>query len=343
MSFIISVPVLRMFLENYDKDQQATNFGSLPEVGFYCEELKNVSLRKKCFGNRFRDDNFFGCLVMAVNSFCPCTKVIRVGDVLLEVEGHRVSENGEVHFRNHEWLPWDWLISKKSFGENLKLKILRSDDTAMNKVVEQDVILPVERMEHLVPKILGVDLEPYWIIIGGLVFIKLSIPLILQLDKHGELLKKIAMSVVRVEEDEEIIILIDVLAHFINNSYRKYKWHRLVKLDGTSVRNMQHLALLMEKVLHPVDDCSAEIGDLSLEERSIQFIELDFEIRRNATERRLAVFDVAAIVESENEILEKHKIPSWCSIELLSKPDSQAQNMHNQKSPLQTEEDEQDG
>jgi S1-C subfamily serine protease len=46
MCFIIPVQVLRMFLSAFEFDSRV-NFGLLPEIGFICNELTNVSLRKR--------------------------------------------------------------------------------------------------------------------------------------------------------------------------------------------------------------------------------------------------------------------------------------------------------
>ena len=181
MSFIISIPVLRMFIEAYDEQRDAAanisslNLGCLPDIGVCIDELKNASLRKKLFGKLYRDDFFYGCLVTSVEKYCPSTDTIRVGDVILEIDELPVSENGEVHFRNHEWLPLDWLITKKKFGKILKVKLLRAGSGCKDKnndndndktgiddaepllksVEEIEVAVPITKMRHLVPKILG--------------------------------------------------------------------------------------------------------------------------------------------------------------------------------------------
>jgi len=305
MSFIISVPVLHMFLAAYDRDQRK-NFGCLPETGFVCDELKNVSHRKLALGNKFCADNFYGCVVSSVNKFSPSSELVNVGDVLLEVEGCRVSENGEVFFRNQEWLPYDWLITKKSFGESVRIKLLRQDPSAgSGEMLELDIEVPLSPIIHLVPKILGVDLFPLWVIVGGLVFVKVSLPLILQIDKQAEYLRGFVRGVVKIESNEDIIVVVDLLSHFVNNSYRKFKWQRLMTVNGEPVVNMQQL-------VHVIADAKTDSG-VSVR----RFLELDFLTRPNAYERRVAVFDVVEMVSTEREILEKHKIPSWCSLELL--------------------------
>lgn len=81
------------------------------------------------------------------------------------MEDSKVSENCEVLFRNHEWLPLEWLITKKSFGDDVKLKILRKN-TDMNTASEVYVNIKLNTPNHLIPRILNVDYHPYWVIIG---------------------------------------------------------------------------------------------------------------------------------------------------------------------------------
>ena len=148
--------------------------------------------------------------------------------------------------------------------------------------------------------------------------------------KDGEFLKKMIMGTVKQKEEEEIVVVIDVLAHFINTSYRKYKWNRLVKMNGEQVVNMQHLACMVHR--HTIKgnatttDASRTDDTPQQQENDFQdrsddahdFIEFDFYTRPSADERRIAVFEVASMLKAENEILHKHKIPTWCSPELLA-------------------------
>lgn len=212
MSFIISVPVLKMFIGAYDRDHSRTNFGCLPQAGFYCEELKNVSHRKFSLGNMFCSDNFYGCLINFVDKFSPSSEVVKVGDVLLEIDGCPVSESGEVLYRNHEWLPYDWLITKKIFGDTVRLKLLRHDSSGSpGEMLELDIEIPLIPMNHLIPRIFGVDLFPFWVIVGGLVFVKVSLPLISQIDKP-DYLRSLVRGLVKVEPDEEVVVAVDVIS-----------------------------------------------------------------------------------------------------------------------------------
>ena len=145
MSFIIPMAVVRLFRQRYEMDGRA-NFGMLPETGFLTSELVNESHRRFYLRDRFDDADGagFGCLVTYVEKFSAASTRIRIGDVLLAVDGHRVSETGEVLFRAHEWLSYDYLITTKMFGECARLRLLRRGETEADagRMVVIDVVRP---------------------------------------------------------------------------------------------------------------------------------------------------------------------------------------------------------
>jgi hypothetical protein len=47
------------------------------------------------------------------------------------------------------------------------------------------------------------------------------------------------------------------------------------------------------------------------------YIELDFTVQKGLDMRNIAVFDIKEIQDTELEILKTHKVPHWCSLELL--------------------------
>jgi S1-C subfamily serine protease len=89
-NFIISMPVVRMFLEGYKKDGRS-NYGLLSETGFHLEHLINPAQRKKYLqGGSVK--NGYGCLINEVEKFSSADGLIKVGDILLAIDGNPVSE-----------------------------------------------------------------------------------------------------------------------------------------------------------------------------------------------------------------------------------------------------------
>jgi S1-C subfamily serine protease len=233
MSFIISNSVLNLFLKRYEADQR-TEFGLLPESGFVCAELANQSMRQfyfreRCirpiekvanahnlfthlFCTRYNDQNHFGCLIMYVERFTPAAELLCVGDVLISVDGCDVSDTGEVLFRGHEWLPYEYLVTSRSFGDSVRLQVLRRSESGTMSVI--DIALPLVVPRPMLHKLEGVDFQPHWVIIGGLVFVRCCLPLLASMEKHETRAMNAGFGGAVIERkllDEEIIVVAGAL------------------------------------------------------------------------------------------------------------------------------------
>ena len=250
-NFIISMPVVRMFLAAYDLDGRL-DFGLLPELGLETEELINSSQRRKYLGDAAAASHRHGVLVSSVDKFScagagagPGEGLVRVGDVLMAIDGHAISEKGEVLFRGLEYLPFEYCVTSKLCGERVNLTILRPLPVPLpvsvsvsvvegeevnitpatvvvaaaaaaavaatsTELVEISVDLTLSPLKVMHPRILGVDYLPKWVIIGGLVFVVYGSPLDCEMYDFDQ---------VRQREDEETVVLVDVLAHDINVTY----------------------------------------------------------------------------------------------------------------------------
>jgi len=140
------VPVLKLFLSTYEqtKDKQ---FGLLPELGIHTRALVNPSMRKSCFGGKLPDHRV-GCLVTYIRKHSCAAEQIEVGDILIKIDGVKVSEKEDVMFRGQERLPWEYLITRKAVGERVEITL--------------------KPLPRLVPRIFAVDYIPTYVIIGGL-------------------------------------------------------------------------------------------------------------------------------------------------------------------------------
>ena len=80
-------------------------------------------------------------------------------DVILEVDGNKVGNDGTVVFRNLERISFDYLLSRKFGGDVVEVKILRN---------KEQIKLQVEAnpLSHLVP-IQQYDLLPRFFIYAG--------------------------------------------------------------------------------------------------------------------------------------------------------------------------------
>mmetsp|Transcript_90889 Transcript_90889/g.142770 ORF Transcript_90889/g.142770 Transcript_90889/m.142770 type:complete len:541 (-) Transcript_90889:56-1678(-) len=304
--FIIPVPVIRLFLSTYETTNNP-QFGLLPELGIkYCP-LYNRAMRRHCFGSELKSpDDRNGVLVSAVDQHACAAAKIKVDDILLSIDGEPISEKGDVKFRDQERLPWTYLITRKARGETIQAEVLRRSANGVERLSCQLTLGAPPRLLPLFPM---VDYRPSYVVFGGLVLLPCGRPLA---DKAREqklhsisnlhwFLEKHA----KFEEiGDQAIVLCDVLAHPINVSF-DFRGERLVGVNGVAVRNMKHLVRLLDP---------SKLEDVATLELDFGF---SFEDRR-AERRQFVVFETKEVLKTSAEILKQNKIPTWCSLELLS-------------------------
>lgn len=213
------------------------SFGRLPSLGLVVQPLVNPSLRKYAFsaaegggGVKAGADHSAiaipvpeaaaghrdGVLVVEVEPLSCSADLVQVGDILMALDGVAISEAGDVVFRGHERLPFQYIISRKSEGETMQLKLLRADspptvdaastaadaadaaDLNSNKSSSAAAAAARPRTRSLVevevkltppprwlPALLGSDYHADYAILGGLVVLVAGSPLIQYILQSG--------------------------------------------------------------------------------------------------------------------------------------------------------------
>ncbi|RWW82094.1 hypothetical protein BHE74_00009472 [Ensete ventricosum] len=278
IGYVIPTTVVSHFLNDYERSGKYTGF---PCLGVLLQKLENPALRTclKVSSNE-------GVLVRRVEPTSPANDVLKEGDVIVSFDGVQVGSEGTVPFRSTERIAFRYLISQKFSGDVAELGIIR-DGTYM-KV--QTVLQP---RVHLVPYHIEGG-QPSYLIIAGLVFTPLSEPLIEEEceDSIGlKLLAKARYSLARFK-GEEIVILSQVLANEVNIGYEDMGNQQVMKFNGTPIKNIRHLA-------HLVDTCKDKY--------------LIFEFEDNF----LAVLEREAAVAASPFVLKDYGIPCERSSDLL--------------------------
>ncbi|XP_074588413.1 protease Do-like 2, chloroplastic [Curcuma longa] len=234
IGYVIPTTVVSHFLDDYERNGKYTGF---PSLGVLLQKLENPALRA-CLKVPSNE----GVLVRRVEPTSPANDVLKEGDVIVSFDGVQVGSEGTVPFRSTERIAFRYLISQKFSGDVAELGIIR--DGAYTRV--QTVL---ETRVHLVPFHIEGG-QPSYLIVAGLVFTPLSEPLIEEEceDSIGlKLLAKARYSLARFK-GEEIVILSQVLANEVNIGYEDMGNQQVVKFNGTPIKNIRHLA-------HLVDSC----------------------------------------------------------------------------------------
>lgn len=234
IGYVIPTTVVSHFLADYERNGKYTGF---PCLGVLLQKLENPALRSclKVASNE-------GVLVRRVEPTSDAHNVLKEGDVIVSFDGVHVGCEGTVPFRSTERIAFRYLISQKFSGDFAELGIIRNG--AYMKV--QTVLNP---RVHLVPYHIEGG-QPSYLIVAGLVFTPLSEPLIEEECEEAmglRLVTKARYSLARFK-GEQIVILSQVLANEVNIGYEDMGNQQVLKLNGKHIRNIHHLA-------HLVDSC----------------------------------------------------------------------------------------
>eukprot|EP00047_Mylnosiga_fluctuans_P007260 m.252119 g.252119 ORF g.252119 m.252119 type:complete len:579 (-) comp17615_c0_seq1:145-1881(-) len=207
---------------------------------------------------------------------------IRVDDILLSVNGNKISNDGTCTFRRDERLSFLRHVSEFS-GTQFEIEVLR-DGARLHMHV------PARTTPPLVPhRFIGK--MPSYFIVGGLVFTTLTYGL---MEATVESLSEDAWQAglqPKDHADKELVILLCVLSHEINHGYYSNKLPLLDTFNGAPVRNLRLLKEAVDKVTTGY---------------------LHFRLKDGLS----IILDALAWREAQVEILQTYAVPSACSTDL---------------------------
>ncbi|GAB2262604.1 hypothetical protein Droror1_Dr00003601 [Drosera rotundifolia] len=276
IGYVIPTSVVSHFLTDYERNGSYTGF---PCLGVLLQWLENPAMR-----SYLKASSTEGVLVRRVEPTSSAYGTLKEGDILVTFNGTRIGWEGTVQFRLSERIALGYLISRKFSGDVVELGVIRNGDW----ITVQTTVSP---RVHLVPYHIE-NGQPSYLIVSGLVFTPLSEPLIDEEDDIGlKLLAKARYSSPRFK-GEQIVILSQVLANETNIGYEHMSSQQVLKFNGTEIKNIHHLA-------HLVDTCKDKY--------------LVFEFEGDF----LAVLEKESAMSASSSILKDFGIPSERSADLF--------------------------
>ena len=160
---IIPSPIIRHFLEGIGPN----GYRGFPSPGLGWGKVINPDFRKYLGLPEGMEGIYIR--VIAPNSFG--SEALKVGDVLLSLDGHDLDSEG--YYRSAEWgkLSFQDIISRLHYaGDPIELEILRQ-----GKVIKRKAQLTIRpRKDYLIP-VISSGTQPPYIVVGGLVIQELTI------------------------------------------------------------------------------------------------------------------------------------------------------------------------
>ena len=306
VGYIIPTSTALNFLAAIEyRDDGTCEYKGVQEIPFRWANLQNKSLRKFL--------NFDGNSGVVVRKVSPLAakknegNFLQVDDVITHIDGRELGEDYTVALRGDELMNADFLITGKRKGESTTFTVVR--DTK-----EIEITATLSPLVSNVPRDHDIDCTPEWLVIGGLLFVPLTCPLLSYgttegLEASGYLAiydyMDEELSKFRQEEDTEIILLLDILSCDTNFGYDfNQRWRKLDTLNGHKLKNMAELYNMYEDACKSIADSNDGGTDF------LQFIFKD---------KSRIVLETKECVTSETEVLGQHGIPEPVSAGIVKK------------------------
>jgi len=228
---------------------------------------------------------------MAPTSRAYRQKLLQTNDVITAIDGIPIANDGKIPFRHGERVSLLCYIQTKFQGDIITVDVLRrsngngndndsdnsndneNDNDSNNDNVQQkisppqtlSISVPVSPYRLRVPAHFQNRPPPY-LIVSGLVFTVLSVPL---LDAWGAWDEYISDGIsyllglndgVKEKEEDEVVVLSQVLVHRENLGYDKYAAMHLTKVNGVRVRNLRHLEGLINGFCAGEEGVGKDVG-----------------------------------------------------------------------------------
>ena len=258
VGYMISTPVLQHFLE----DVQDGHYDKYVDLAITTVRLQNPAERRAL---GLSDDDT-GLLVGAIVPGGTCDQVLKVGDVILGVDDHRVASDGFIEIEG-ERVEMAEAVERKFKGDPLKLHVLRDKQ-------ELDVTATLKPAWPFLIQANAYDVKPRFVLFGGLLFQPLS----------RDYLEVYGMDDLRVRyfyesfveravflQHPEVIVLSQVLPDPINTYLEEFKNSIVSEVNGKPIKRLEDLAAAFaEPSEYYVIKCVGEGRPIVLERAKVE-------------------------------------------------------------------------
>lgn len=152
IGYMIPPSVVRHFLDDVEDEM----YDGFPEFSAITAELINPALRKKYQLNKEQT----GVMVTRVCANTTLENVLKTGDIITQVDGQKIENNGTVIFQPGKYINFEYLVDQHQLGAKLALDIIR-DGKPMSLEVELD---------KAAESFYDYDQKPRYFVYGGFVF-----------------------------------------------------------------------------------------------------------------------------------------------------------------------------
>eukprot|EP00984_Skeletonema_dohrnii_P019042 scaffold9041_cov134-Skeletonema_dohrnii-CCMP3373.AAC.2 len=217
-------------------------------------------------------------------------------DVLLSINGIPIGMDGTIQLsetRPDERINFRSLVTCQRVGSKVTLDVLRKKE-------RKELSVSLNMSRFLVPQYDDFDAIPLYLVVGGCVFTPLSLPLVSEKKSNK------STSFSRYYRDqrsgnEQMIVLSKVLNDEVNVGYHGWKNLVLKSVNGFEPKNIQEL---VDVIVRKMEGEMMNFRCTVVGEQDADYV---------------ICMSEQEVIHSENRVLQRHMIASWCSMEAISK------------------------
>ncbi len=216
-------------IKHYLKDIQDEKVDGYATLGIIAQKMENPSI-KEMYG---LGDSNVGLLIDYVIPASPSEGVLKVNDVLLDIDGFAIYANGKLEFRKGEFTSFLYALDRHQIGDTVHLRIKR--DGKIKKIA----IKLTKRRDDL-QLVKSYRFHPFasYFIYGGYVFVPASreyrIP-----SKYYERYPS--------KEQQELVLLYRVLPSELTKGYERVNMIIIDKINGRHYKDFKDFVSIVDK------------------------------------------------------------------------------------------------
>lgn len=297
IGYFIPMVVCQHFLDDIERHKRYTGF---PTAGWASQSMENEDLRRALRVPKGES----GVLVKSVAPTSDAARVLKKGDVVIALDGIPLSNSGTVPLSSGERISCGYLITSHFTHDTMGITILRSTgEGGERERIETSYTLPGMGENKLVQvhdARHGHRRQPEYICYGGLLFQSVSEPFLQSAFGRNFSLEAPVRLIdlyfrgVKTADRTEVVVLSQILSSRATQGYEDDDGNDvsiLLRVNGVAVRNLRHLADLIDK-----------------SDESVEFV--SFELDNEET----IIISKSAVAKESQSILETHCIPAARSL-----------------------------
>lgn len=221
IGYMIPADIVKHFI----RQVRTKNMG-FPSLNLETQTMENPYLREK-YG---LGEHLSGILIRSIPALSCAKNHLEVGDVILEVNGTVVNNDGSVRLESLKHVDYRYLINSSKMGDNITFKILRA-----NKVLSHTFKLTdsFSTTHAILPRSYGQ--QPTYFIIAGSIVVQ-PVSKNLQTDWGRSYTNQAKSS-----KEEQILVINSVLKNHYSHGYEGFSGEIIEKINGVEVKDMRQL------------------------------------------------------------------------------------------------------